>query len=187
MNSKIAVATFSNYAMKQIFCEDHDSTASFNAAIDDIGTFGFLTNIEDALRKGEELLNERGCDLKKAAKSVLVLITDGLGNVGSRASTMATARAVRKKGIMIFTIGIGISMRRREALEELSGGSQFVETFDSFTTLANSRLYQLLERIPCPSTQESPSTPVTTTSRPTISTTSTSSQTPVMDPFNQGT
>ena len=127
---KIAVATFSNFARKNIFCDQHSTVSSFSAAVDQINGFGFLTNIRDGLAKGEELLNERGCRVDGLKTSVLVLLTDGTGNVGTKAGMLEQARLIRESGIVIFSIGIGMSTQQLQTLQQISGG--FVQGFENF-------------------------------------------------------
>lgn len=107
---RVGLVTYADAATKRIHCDEHSTSSSMNTAINTLQRIdGKLTNTQDGLEKGDELLRERGCgERNQPHHKILVLISDGKANRGKDLNgPNATAAAIRAKGISIIAIGVG--------------------------------------------------------------------------------
>ena len=172
--SRGGVVTFADFATKEIFCNQHTSTALINAAINGLTQHGELTNIQDGLEKGQEVLLERGCGERTAIRNrIIILITDGVANRGKdQNGPIEPAKQIRNTGTIIFAVGVGDA--KRTELEGVTGNTERVFFEDTFGDLLKAGVISNLTREICKLT----TTPVATTTPGTTTTTTTTTTTP---------
>ena len=116
-----------------------------NQIIDDIkvGFLGQGTNIGDALALAVGRATQ-----SLAESKVIILLTDGVSNVGNMTPVQAAEQA-REKGVKVYTIGIGQRSNaallqtggRRSQFQRIPGGSVDLETLDKIAKITNGRSF----------------------------------------------
>ena len=97
---------------------DYFDILSFNAAVDDIPYMGYTTRIDRALRLTQISMFTKENGARAVAPKFLVLLTDGAQTWYKDAEDPSViGKELRKKGVTIFTIGIGNNTKTRELIE----------------------------------------------------------------------
>ena len=107
-HNKAAVVTYGDVARKEIQCNTYSEMTYFKAAVDNMVKHGSRTNTRDGLEKGQELLTSHGCGDGYAQK-IIVLLTDGIANVGKggEKGLVDAAKAIQDAGTIILVVAIG--------------------------------------------------------------------------------
>ena len=100
---RIGVVKYGSSAFVQFNLNSHNTTAELMTAIDGVGfSFGY-TFTADALRVTREEVFSNVTGDRPEAKNIIVLLTDGLANVGIR-ETLQEVRMCRNDDIYIIPI-----------------------------------------------------------------------------------
>lgn len=107
-----------------------------------IGFLGSGTNIGDALA-----LAVARAQASKTKNKVVILLTDGVSNVGNM-PPLEAAKVAKKFGIKVYTIGLGASMDAKiptggvnSGMQRIPGGSIDVKTLKEIATLTGGEMY----------------------------------------------
>lgn len=167
--NKAGISYFGNEGHKHTYCDDHSTSASFTSAVDTVPQLtGQLTNTEDGMRKGKEILASRDCGQRSGVNQIMILITDGLANTGgTEPSLFAMASEIRNSGTQLFAIAVG-----NFDLSQLNQMTDPTNVFQARNFQALSSVIDMLTNAVC-STSQPPSTTATTTMAPTTTTTTT--------------
>jgi len=106
-----------------------------------MGLLGNGTNIGDALGLAVARLVS-----SPAKTKIIVLLTDGVSNVGNL-TPLQSAEEAKKNNIKVYTIGIGTDERARipsfrpGQMQNIPGGSIDVETLNQISVMTNAKFY----------------------------------------------
>lgn len=106
--TRIGVLTFSDVAEVSFHLKDYRSSAAITKGIMASPYRPGMTNIGAALRKMRELMFQQSNGDRPAVPNVGVLLTDGYSSV-EPLETLPQAALAREKGILLFSVGIGIT------------------------------------------------------------------------------
>jgi len=111
----------------------------------DVGYLGSGTNIGDGLALGVARLQ-----ITETKSKIIVLLTDGVSNVGNLTPLQAAEEA-KKLGVKIYTIGLGTESDARipvgqsvfgqQQYQRIPGGSVDFETLNKIATMTGARAY----------------------------------------------
>ncbi|XP_057316721.1 uncharacterized protein LOC130657728 [Hydractinia symbiolongicarpus] len=168
--NKAGISYFGNEGHKHTYCDDHSTSALFTSAVDTVPQLtGQLTNTEDGMRKGKEILAGRGCGQRPGVNQIMILITDGQANTGgTEPSLFAMASEIRNSGTQLFAIAVG-----NFDLSQLNQMTDPTNVFQARNFQALSSVINMLTNAVCSTSQPPPSTTTTTTMAPTTTTTTT--------------
>lgn len=147
---RASVITFSSWANLSIKFYDHDSTASFNAAVDAIPYMGFKTRIDAALQlaKSDMFIPESGA--RGGIPKILVLLTDGTQTLASDAVDPAIpAKQLRGAGVNLVVVGIGRDVDINE-IKKIAGDKGKFHTAESFDKLISYEFINSVSLSACP-------------------------------------
>ena len=107
-HNKAAVVTYGDNAKKDIRCNSYSDIYKFKSAVSALSKHGKKTNTRDGLEKGQELLTSEGCG-EKGVKRVIVLLTDGLANVGigKEKGLINATKTIQEAGTIILVVAVG--------------------------------------------------------------------------------
>ena len=142
---RIGLVKYGSSAFVQFHLNSYNTTAELMTAIDGVGfSFGY-TFTADALRVTREEVFTNTTGDRPEAKNIIVLLTDGLANVGTR-DTLQEVRRARNEEIYIIPIGIAVS-NKDELLDMATdeNGIFFAENFAGINSLTGSLVEYMLE------------------------------------------
>lgn len=144
-HDRLGIIMFSEKVYTQLpLTTDYDLVKKMIAEID-IGFLGSGTNIGDALGLGVARLNQ-----SLAKNRILILLTDGVSNVGTL-NPLQAAEMARDAGVKIYTIGIGTEGEvqiplpgtyfGRRRYQTIPGGSIDGENLEKIAELTGARYF----------------------------------------------
>lgn len=137
-HTRVAVLTYSDTSHVAFYLGESRSAAAISEAIMSVAppaTRG-QTNTVAALHAMREqmFLRERGD--RPGVPNVGVLVTDGFSSVGME-TTLAAATEARRRGLLLFGVGVGIDDRDElEWITQDAGRVHLTPDFDSLTSVA---------------------------------------------------
>ena len=147
--TRAGVILFSYHAEHRIKLLDHDSTSTFNKAVDDLPLMRSTTRIDKAL-----LLVQKGLFTKKnggreGVPKLLILLTDGSQTPGDDAKDPAKlAEAIRKSGVKFVVVAMGAAVNKTE-LTEISGDPSNLHIADTFDQLISPDFIRNISEASC--------------------------------------
>ena len=149
LENRVGLVTFSDFAKKEIFCDDNVTVEYFKRVIEGLEQSGEYGNLEGGLRKGREILNEKGCGKRfDATRKVLILVTDTVALKGNRLKSLYdTTSKIRNDGINIYAIGTGDADLNQ--LKILTGRADKVFRASDYNDILNGELITSLLSTNC--------------------------------------
>ncbi|XP_067663881.1 collagen alpha-3(VI) chain-like [Haliotis asinina] len=138
---RVGVAIFNSRATIKFHLKKYKTKKALFRAIDKIKYRGGRTNTFAGLRLLRSQMFKRRRGDRRGAKNVALVVTDGLSNVKSK-RTIPEAKAVRRAGIHIFAIGIGLTKTA-----ELDGIASRPAAENRFTVRNFKKLKGLKDRV----------------------------------------
>lgn len=149
-NVRTSVITFSSWAELSITFSEHQTTDSFNDAIDGIPLMGYKTRIDRALRLANTKMFKREFGARPGVSKVLVLLTDGAQTREQGAIDPAIpAEELRRAGVYLVVIGIGSQINVRELIR-MAGDTGRYYTAASFDELVSDNFIRSISKQTCP-------------------------------------
>ncbi len=141
-DDNIGLVVFGTYAFTASpLTYDLKALVEMFGLMSDVGIAGTSTAIGDALMQGIRTL-----DAGEAQAKVLVLLTDGKHNAGKNSPRQVTELAL-KKGIKIYTIGIGKKDQNDQELLQKIAHESHAKSFFATTRQALELIYEDIEEL----------------------------------------
>ena len=146
---KVAVVSFSDYALVDFLLEKYVSLPYVIAGINNIMYQGGKTDIAAALKSVRENVIGRKGD-RPEAPNIVILITDGIPNLAEQ-DTIPQANLLKQTGAKIVTVGITDAIDPDMLRQIATDSANFISSPD-FTTLGNvvERLFGVACPVPTP-------------------------------------
>lgn len=175
--NRVAVATFSDNAMIEVYCDKNDSSESLEKKVDNIKSSGTLTNMLEGITEGYKALKMGDCDFSRAnRRKVMILITDGQANEGGKGiqDLYDKAKQIRDQDVTIYGIAVG-PRANSKSLARVTGSDYRVFKPANFEALIiENNIQNILNSLKCQ--------PVSTTTKTIIPNMTQSSRTKSMTP-----
>ena len=136
--TRAGVIIFAHEAGLVIKLGDHNSSTSFNGAVDKIPLIGTYSRIDKALRLSQKELFAKENGARQGVPKVLILLTDGIQTeeIGYEIPDLV-AKEIRGAGVKLLVVGIGHGANKAQ-LMKLAGGKRedvfHASTFKELTT-----------------------------------------------------
>ena len=137
---RVGVVSYSTKVTVEFNLNEYKNRKDLNEAIDNIPWRYGSTNTADGLLSMHDVMFTAANGDRPNVPNIAVVITDGVSNINSR-RTIPEAEAARKKGIHIYTIGIGLTDMREVngiASRPASENAFAVQNFDELEGLDES-------------------------------------------------
>ena len=140
-DDNIGVTVFGSYAYSSVPLTYDMNAVTYLLNFLDVGIAGENTAIGEGIANATQLL-QKG----EAKEKVILLVTDGYHNSGAISPKQALDEAV-KKGIKIYTIGIGKKGDYDEALLKLIANNSHAKMFEASDTSSLQDIYSEIDKL----------------------------------------